>query len=536
MAECKVTLPSPGERYDRANEAATRHAIQTAFLRCPGGTEGGAGAARRTVIWATASLANNAIELGQTDFGAPGQHLLMIETDVPARVRLYSAEAVRDDDEDRPTSTAPDSGIGVFLDAVWNTTHVKYIAPPVFLYNADSPVEEIIYYAVTNLSGSTTPVTVTCTVISAEVGPLGLNPVDDSTVDGEVVNMTGATDGQVLVRVGGVWVPQTVVTDDTTVDGEDFDMTGAADGKYIRRQSGVWVPVDIADDTIDGESVDLTGAANGEFLQRVAGVWVSNPVPDDTLDGDDVDTSGKANGDVLTWNSGTSAWEAAAPTGGGGGIGVDEPIFGGDAQPTSPNAMDDEFEAGSLDAKWNNRNTAVLAFDAGKSRISIGGAQGAADNWRYIAQTAPSAPWKVRVKLIGVAALVNFRSLGLLVAKGTTTDKLMSIAIGSGTTNAVAVNRWTNWTTFSANVGTTLTSADVGTMGDGAILEIENDSTNLIFRWASVQNGGVKMRQIHSETIAAFMGSIAEIGIGIDNNNNTNGDIYAIVDWFRRIS
>lgn len=534
----KLRLPTPGPQYDQRNEAETRREIELLMLKSVA-SSASAGAARRTVTWATASLASGATESGSTNFGAPGQHLIMIETDVPARVRLYADQDVRDEDLDRATSTPPDSGTGVFLDAKWNTTHIKFIAPPVFLYNADSPVADTIYYNITNLDGSTTPVTVTATVISAEVGTLGLNPVDDSTVDGEVFNLTGAADGQFLKRVGGVWTGANIAASDITSGTIATARlgSGSADATVFLRGDQTWAAV--PDDTVDGEDFDMTGAANDDILQRVAGVWTPvsvSTVPDDTLDGDDVDTAGKADGDVLTWNNAASQWEPQAPSGGGGGIDVTEPIFGGDAQPASPNSMDDEFEGSSLDAKWNNRNTAVLAFDGAKSRISIGGAQGAADNWRYIAQTAPSAPWKVRVKLVGVAALVNFRSLGLLVAKATTTDKLMSIAMGSGTANAVAVNRWTNWTTFSANVGTTLQAADVGTMGDGAILEIENDSTNLIFRWASVQNGGVKMRQLHSETIAAFMGSIAEIGIGIDNNNNTNGDIYAIVDWFRRIS
>lgn len=73
----------------------------------------------------------------------------------------------------------------------------------------------------------------------------------------------------------------------------------------------------------------------------------------------DVDLSGAAVDDVLTYDGGT--WVASAPTGGGGG---GTPDYSPDNPYTTPSTEDDEFDGGSLDAKWSTFVTLpVITFD-----------------------------------------------------------------------------------------------------------------------------------------------------------------------------
>lgn len=159
-------LPRPLAQYDARDEAETRRLIELALLRDTGG---GAGLeSRRDVAFTTASLANGASQQSSTDFGAPGQLLLMISVNRACRLRFYAIASVQSTDASRAYTTPPQAGIGMLLDAVWLTVHTKYIAPPVLLFNGNVPASNTIYWTVENLSGSTGTVTVTATVVSIE--------------------------------------------------------------------------------------------------------------------------------------------------------------------------------------------------------------------------------------------------------------------------------------------------------------------------------------------------------------------------------
>jgi hypothetical protein len=169
MAECKVTLPAPGERYDRTNEAATRHAIQTAFLRCSDTGSAAGLPARRTITYTTAALVAGASEQATFSLGANGVVLRTIATDKAARVRFYAVPSVQSTDETRAFTTAPQAGIGVLGDFVWLTSHTKYVAPHLDLFNADDPPSNTIYVTVQNLTGATNTIEITLVVVSVEV-------------------------------------------------------------------------------------------------------------------------------------------------------------------------------------------------------------------------------------------------------------------------------------------------------------------------------------------------------------------------------
>lgn len=534
----ELRLPSPPKTYEQRDEAETRRLIELALLRdTPGAASG---AARRTVTFATAVLAAGASELRYADFGAPGQHLLMLQADKACRIRLYSAAAIRDSDAPRPASTAPDSGVGILLDAIWATPHVKFIAPPVFLYNADAAVASNIYYVVTNTGSVSAAITITATVVSAEVGALGLNPADDSTIDGEVVNLAGAANGQFLKRVGGIWVPAYIAASDVTsgVFAAGRLATGTPNGTLFLRDDQVWSAV--PDTTINGETVNLAGAANGQFLKRVSGIWVPANVAAADITSGTIATArlGTGTADGTTFLRGDQTWAVPAG-GGGGGLANTDPTFGADAKPVTPNTMDDEFEGATLNAKWNQRNSPTLAYYAAQSRIAIAAPQNAGDNWRFIMQTAPAAQsWRFRAKMTLVGLGANYRSVGLVVSAATTSDKFIYAGLQFASNPKIQASRYTNWTTWNSDQGLSVTDGrEMGSYQSGHIMEIEYDSsvTTLYFRWASPENG-VVFRQLHSETLSAHLGSIAEIGIGVNTNDMSNGTTYAVVDWFRRMA
>lgn len=73
----------------------------------------------------------------------------------------------------------------------------------------------------------------------------------------------------------------------------------------------------------------------------------------DDLTDVDLATNPPTDGDALVYDSGTSLWVPGEVSGGGGGT---VPTFA-ELPPTSPSVYDDEFNAGTLDAKWTQSST-----------------------------------------------------------------------------------------------------------------------------------------------------------------------------------
>jgi len=78
---------------------------------------GGAGAARSSVAYTTASLAPGAAEQGSFTV-PPSFTLFHLATDYPARVRVYLSEAYRTADLSRPVSQDPAGDHGCILEVV----------------------------------------------------------------------------------------------------------------------------------------------------------------------------------------------------------------------------------------------------------------------------------------------------------------------------------------------------------------------------------------------------------------------------------
>ena len=131
----------------------------------PAGADGAVGP-RATANVTTASLSNNATE-DTTVTLKPGYRLLKIETDVPARIRVYDSTEKRTADASRQVGTDPTGVHGVILDLVTTASNlIWWLSPVVDGYTVAA--DDIVPLAITNLSGSTDTVSVTITWVRSE--------------------------------------------------------------------------------------------------------------------------------------------------------------------------------------------------------------------------------------------------------------------------------------------------------------------------------------------------------------------------------
>jgi hypothetical protein len=121
---------------------------------------------RTTTSITTAELSPNAIENIEVEL-KPGYRLLKVETDVPARIRVYASAESRTADASRAIGTDPSGVHGVILDLVTTgSTLVWWLSPVVDGYTSNAG--DTVPLAITNLSGSTDTVTVTFTWVRSE--------------------------------------------------------------------------------------------------------------------------------------------------------------------------------------------------------------------------------------------------------------------------------------------------------------------------------------------------------------------------------
>lgn len=146
----------------------TSHASMNGDIEVEPAAGGGSGLqSRLTRNGTTASLANNAA--GNLDImGFKSYALMAIQTDRAAWVRIYANGASRTADSSRNQNTDPAPDAGVIAEVITTGAQTVIISPGVFGFNFEGTPTNNIPCAVTNLSGSTSAVVVTLSVLQLE--------------------------------------------------------------------------------------------------------------------------------------------------------------------------------------------------------------------------------------------------------------------------------------------------------------------------------------------------------------------------------
>lgn len=123
---------------------------------------------RSTFSVITSSLAPNASQ-NVSITGYKSYVLLSMYTSAAAWIRVYTDTASRTADEARGIGQDPLNGSGVIAEIVTTGTSTQKITPFVFGGNLESPPTNDIYLRITNLSNTTTPITVELKIIRLEI-------------------------------------------------------------------------------------------------------------------------------------------------------------------------------------------------------------------------------------------------------------------------------------------------------------------------------------------------------------------------------
>jgi hypothetical protein len=307
-----------------------------------------------------------------------------------------------------------------------------------------------------------------------------------------------------------------------------------------------WAPIlslnDLAD--IDTDAVD-----DGDSLVYDAGseTWVpGSPASSlDDLSDVDVTSSPPSDGDALVWSTSLSMW---IPGAGGGGSGGGSGDINPDSPPTLPDATDDEFAVGTtLDTTgsrfsgatawaWRNQGGATALYKDGA--VVLAGPGGTSTNLRVIELPVSGSVWVYRAKLRDfITTNTADFSLGGMCVVNNTSGRVISIheVMHTGT-RKLECNRWNSATSYNSTAAgpTDIYAATARTTHEPLYMEIENDGTNIYFRYSDSGVTGTFIT-FRTEPLATFITSVDKVGLLVNNDTGSNAPTL-ITDWFRKIT
>lgn len=132
-------------------------------------SSGGSTFSRTTVVGSSSSLADGSSENVDITGASKGYLLYKIQTNEPARVRIYTDQASRTADESRAEGVPSTAGNGLIAEIITTTSNQVYIlSPGVIGFNNESTPTTSIFLRVTNKGGYTTPINTTLTILNLE--------------------------------------------------------------------------------------------------------------------------------------------------------------------------------------------------------------------------------------------------------------------------------------------------------------------------------------------------------------------------------
>jgi hypothetical protein len=196
--------------------------------------------------------------------------------------------------------------------------------------------------------------------------------------------------------------------------------------------------------------------------------------------------------------------------------------------PASPATQDDEFNAGSLDAKWTwvNQGIATTSFSYGRLLMTMA-AEGS-NNFHYIYQAVPGTDWTLTVKVYPSGAAATNPSSGIVLADSS--GKLTDFFAGTKNTvvtelNKIGVTNWNSPSSFNSGFGT-----DQGWADRRNYLRVQQSGSNLIY---SSSADGIHYITHGTQGKTSFLSSgPTRFGIFVNSNDASFG-VTAVVDYFR---
>jgi hypothetical protein len=353
---------------------------------------------------------------------------------------------------------------------------------------------------------------------------------------------TGGFGVQVKTSSGtGVVVPSGETTicycDGTNVEANAGAGTGGAVTSVFTRSGDVVAAVGDYDFTQLGDVPTVYTGDGGKIVKVKAtedGLEFATAASGVTLK-----TDGTSNGtqSILDLLSGTGI---ALTDNGDGTVEIENTSIGGtpawldyhpDKPPSSPNAMDDEFDAGSLNTSlwtWGNQGTSTAT--QANSRLTMEGQVSGGDNIRYIYQTLPAAPCEFTAKI------------GFPRPSGSLNYMLAGIGIRYAAGDDFFLGGWTNNGDpyiMSATFNTVTSSATNGVQSAAAVFVPPmywrmkvTSGTDVDFSYSIDGVNFIRQRSMPFGT--AFAGNSPDQVLLFSNPNNTTASATIVVEWFRR--
>lgn len=201
-----------------------------------------------------------------------------------------------------------------------------------------------------------------------------------------------------------------------------------------------------------------------------------------------------------------------------------------DKPPTTPNAKDDEFNAGSLDGKWtwDNQGTATATFSI--DSIQLRALANGTSSTKSIRQTLPgSTPWTITAKLDYFCRTnPTFFKAGLLLSDGT---KITSLGFANNTNLEVSDTKFNN--NSSGGIGTTNSATITLSQFPGKFpnyFRITDNGTNLFYYFSF--DGGFWYELTNISRTNFFTGGATHFGLCVNSENGIH-DAYLRCDWIR---
>jgi hypothetical protein len=269
--------------------------------------------------------------------------------------------------------------------------------------------------------------------------------------------------------------------------------------------------------------VDTPGSTSGNWsILPKAGVAGATQLVDLT----DVDLTGLADGDTLVWDAGSSLWVPGTPSGGGGGSGLYSP----DVPYAVPSTEDDEFNAGSLNAKWlTNTNAPVTSF--GVPNL-MGIRPGHATQMSGLYQAVSDVDQTWRMKLFIPPTLTSNMNVGFLLRDSGTYYVTFYHSCGTST-GYFHHDYWINTNSVYSN-NNFGTMPGLTSMFPPIYLEVQYVSSTKKYYYAVSVDGLSFYRFGNEGTVGG--GALDRIGIFCNGDSTSSNESELVhIEWFRKL-